>query len=89
MGVGNELNWVSTASVLCNADIIIIGAPGNRAVHHILEDAAESDSAIDFRFLLGGKVDALGIASALDVENTRVGPDMLVITDQKAVGISR
>ena len=89
MGLGNELNWVGTTGVLGNADIIIIGAPGNGTVHHILEDATESDSVIYFRFLLGRKVDAFGIASTLDVENTRVRPDMFVVTNQKAVGISR
>lgn len=89
MGLGNELNWVGTTGVLSNADIVIIGAPGDRTVYHVLEDAAKSDSVVNFRFLLGRKVDAFGIASTLDVENTRVRPDMFIVTDQKTVWISR
>lgn len=37
--------------------------------------------------LFGAEVDALGIASALNVEDTRVGPHVLVVTDEETVRV--
>jgi hypothetical protein len=44
---------------------------------------------VDFRLLLGAKADALGVASSLNVENSSVGPDVLVVADELPRGVSR
>lgn len=41
------------------------------------------------KHLLGGKVDGLGVAPALDVENAIIRPDMLVVADELAFWIGR
>ena len=86
--VRDVLNWVCTASVLRDADIIIIRCAGHGVVDDVLENAAKLDGVENFGLLLRGKVDAFGVASAFDVEDAGVGPDMLVIADQEATGVS-
>lgn len=39
--------------------------------------------------LFGRKVDALGVASTLDVENAMIRPNVLVVSDQLPLRISR
>ena len=89
LSVGDKLNRVGATGVLSDADVVIIRNPGNRAVDDILKDAAKFDGVEDIRLLLRREVDALGITSALNVEDTSVRPDMFVVTDEKTMGISR
>jgi hypothetical protein len=72
VGIRNVLDRVSAAGVLGNADVIVVGHARNRVVHDILEDATETDGIEDLGFLFSGKVDAFGVAAALDVEDTGV-----------------
>ena len=60
-------------------------------VDDVLEDAAKADRVVDLGLLRGGEVDAFRVTSALDVEDTSVGPDVLIITDEQAprVGTER
>lgn len=60
-------------------------------VDDVLEDAAKADRVVDLGLLRGGEVDAFRVTSALDVEDTGVGPDVLVIADEQAsrVGTER
>jgi hypothetical protein len=88
LSVGNILNRVGATSVLSDADVVIIRNSGNRAVDDILKDAAIFDGVENIRLLLRREVDALGITSALNVEDTSVRPHMLVVTDEKTVKIS-
>lgn len=43
----------------------------------------------DFRLLLRVEADALGVATTLDVEDTSVGPDVLVVSDELTRGVRR
>ena len=86
--VGDELDRVSASSVFSDANVIVIGDTVDGVVDDVLENSTETNGSVDLGFLLSGKVDALGVASTLDVEDTLVGPDMLVITDQLAVRVS-
>ena len=70
--VGNKLNRVGTTSVLSDADVVIIRNSGNRAVDDILKDAAIFDGVKNIRLLLCREVDAFGVTSALNVEDTSV-----------------
>ena len=87
--VGNVFDGVGTTCVLGYADVIIVREAGNRIVDDVFKDAAETDGVVNFWFLLCGKVDALGIATTLDVEYTSVRPDMLVITDEETIWVGR
>lgn len=55
---------------------------------HIFEHCSELDGVIDLGFFFWGEADALGVASTLDVEDSLIGPDMLIITDQFSVSDS-
>ena len=44
-------------------------------------------SGEDLRLGLGREVDDLGVAAVLDVEHTIVGPAVLVVTDELALGV--
>jgi hypothetical protein len=44
----------------------------SHVINDVLEDRTETDSVEDLGLLLGRKVDALGVASTLDVEDTGV-----------------
>ena len=70
--VGNELDGVRATSILGDADIIVIGFTRSDVVDDVLEDGTETDGIVDLGLLLGGKVNALGVASTLDVENAVV-----------------
>ena len=85
--VRDELDRVRAARVLRDAHVVVVGHARRRVVHDVLEDAAELDRVEDLGLLLRGEVDALGVAAALDVEDARVGPDVLVVADERAVGV--
>lgn len=87
--VGNVLDGVSAASVLGDADIIVIGSPVARIVDDVLENATVLDSIENVGFLLGRKIDTLCITATFNVENAGVRPHMLVVTNQKSVRIRR
>lgn len=88
LSVGNKLDRIGTSCVLRNADVVVVGNSRNRVINDVLEDTAISDGVKDVGFLFSRKVDTLGIASTLDVENTSVRPNMLVVTDEETVRIS-
>ena len=70
--VGNKVDGVSATGVLGDADIIVVGLARNDVVYDVLEDGTEADSVVDLWLLFGRKVDALGVAATLDVEDTVV-----------------
>ena len=54
---------------------------------HILEESVTTDGVVDVGLVLLGEVDDLGVASALEVEDTVIVPAVLIVTDQAALGI--
>jgi hypothetical protein len=56
---------------------------------HVLHDRSEADRVPDLRLLLLRKVDALRVAAALEVENARVRPAVLVVSYETPLGICR
>jgi hypothetical protein len=87
-GVGNVIYGICTSSVFGDGDVIVIGRPIHRVVDNVLENGSEANGAVDLGLLLGGEVDALGVAATFDVENTSVGPNVLVVADELAIGVS-
>jgi hypothetical protein len=57
---------------------------------HVLEHGPETaGGGVDLGLVLGREPDDLGVAAALEVEDALVGPAVLVVADEPAVGIRR
>lgn len=82
LGVLNVLDWVSTACVLGQGGVVIVDGTGFWVEDNVLENGAEADGVENIWFLLCRKTNALGVAATLNVEDTSVGPAVLVITDE-------
>ena len=58
--------------------------------HHVLEDRAEpAGGRVDLRLGLGRQLDHLGVAAALEVEDARVAPAVLVVADEAPLRVAR
>lgn len=89
LGVLNVLDGVGAASVLGKSGVVVVNLSGYGVEDDVLEDGTELDGAVNIRLLLGGETNALGVATTLDVEDTLVGPAVLVVTDESALGVGR
>lgn len=81
------LDGVGAAGVLCEGRVLVVDLTGDGVEDDVLEDGAEADGVEDVGLLLGGEADALGVAAALDVEDALVGPAVLVVANQGALGV--
>jgi len=82
LGVLDVFDGVGAASVLGEGGVIVVDNTGDRVEDDVLKDGAELDGVVNIGLLLGGETNALGVATALDVEDTSVTPAVLVVTDQ-------
>ena len=89
LSVRDIFNWVCTTGILRDADVLVVGSAVQWIVDDVLEDAAVLDGVENIGFLLSGQVNALGVASTFDVKDTRVRPDMLIVSDEQTVGVGR
>lgn len=89
LSVGDIFNGVCATGILRDADVVVVGSAVQWVVDNVLEDAAVLDGVENVGFLLSGQVDALCVASTFDVEDTRVRPDMLIVSDEQTVGVGR
>lgn len=89
LSVLDVLDGVGAASVLGQSRVIIVNDTSIRIEDDILQNGAKLHRVEDIRLLLGGETDALGVATALDVEDTVVTPAVLVVTNQLPVGVGR
>ena len=87
LGVLDVLDGVGATGVLGEGGVIVVDDTGFGVEDDVLKDGAELDGVENIRLLLGGETDALGVATALNVEDTSVGPAVLVVTDQGALGV--
>src|SRR5215210_6934770 len=55
--------------------------------NHVLEHGPKADGVPDLGFLLGGEVYRLRVAAALEVEDSRIRPAVLVVADQTPLGV--
>jgi hypothetical protein len=88
LGVGNELQRVSASSVLGDANVIKINGT-SVVVNNILNNSAKLNCIVNLGLAFLGKSNALGIATSFNVEDTLIGPNVLVITNEKALRVSR
>ena len=72
LSVGNILNRIRATCVFSDADVFVVGVAGDGVVDDVFENAAKTDGVVDFWFLLSREVDAFGVATSLDVEDTSV-----------------
>lgn len=89
LGVLDILDRVGAARVLCQCVIIVIDHAGCGVEDDVFQDGTKANGAEDVGLLLSRKANALGVASTFDVEDARVAPAVLVITDEGTLGISR
>src|SRR3989344_1231398 len=84
----DQLQRVSRAAVLGQA---VVGVVRYAVLieHHVFQHGAKLDGFPDHRLVLLGQVDALGIATAFDVEHHAHAPAVLVVADQVAAFVSR
>ncbi len=87
MRIRDKLDRVRATCVLRDADIVIVRSSRCRIVDDVLEDAAKPDGVEDLGLLFGREVDGLGVASTFDVEDAGVGPDMLIVTNEKTAWV--
>jgi hypothetical protein len=87
--IGNKLDRVCAACILRDRDIVVVGLAVCYVEDDVLEDGTEADGIVDLRLLFSGEVDALGIAPALDVEDTRIRPHVLVVANQLSSWVRR
>lgn len=85
--IRNVLDRIGAASVFGYGAIIEINATSDFIIDNILKNTSESNCIKDLRFFLTGQVYTLGITAALNVEDSMIGPAMLIITDQVAMNI--
>ena len=88
-GVGYKVYGVSHAGVFGKRFIGEIGNAGSFVNHHVFHNRAVADSSEYFGLFLGGKVYALGVATALYIEYAVVAPAVLVVAYKSAVGVCR
>src|SRR5260370_36801408 len=88
-GVLDEIHGICSAGVFGLAVVVVIGNACVRIERHIFENAAEAQRVPDLRFVFLRELDALGVASALEVEDAVGAPSVLVVADQVARRIGR
>ena len=89
LGVLDELDGVGGAGVLRDGGVGVVHLARFRIVDDVFEHGSEPDRVVDLRLAFGRKVDHLGVAAPLDVEDALVRPAVLVVADQAALGIGR
>jgi len=89
LSIWNVLKRVASSGILSDINVIIVDSlAGGIGELDVLEDSAELDSIEDFWFPFSGEIDGLSVASTFDVEDTIIGPAVLVITEKFSLGIS-
>ncbi|MDT4796953.1 hypothetical protein FQZ97_295490 [compost metagenome] len=84
----HQVQRVGGTGVLGQAVVAVVGQAGFRVQHDVFQHGAELDGFPDHRLVLLGQVDALGIATAFDVEHGAHAPAVLVVADQVAARVS-
>ena len=89
LGVLDIFDGVCASGILCECAVIVVDDPGFGVKDHVLKDAAKADGVEDVGLFLFRQIDALGIASSFDIEDSSVSPAVLVIPNKCPLGICR
>jgi len=90
--IADMLERVADTRVRRQADIVVVDqtlASLILVVTGVLDDRAELDSIENIGLTGTRQAIGLGVATAFDVEDIGVGPDVLVITDEETLGVRR
>ena len=79
--VGDVVDGIGRTGVFGNRVGGVIDPAALLVADDVFQDRAKADGAKNLRLLLWGQVDALGIAAALDVEDSLCAPDVLVVAN--------
>ena len=82
------LHGIGHARVVRDRDVVVVGF-AVLIEHHVFANGAKADSVEDLGLVEGVQALAFCVAATLDVEDTHVGPTVLVVADQQARGIGR
>lgn len=88
-GVGNVLDGIGTAGILCDRAVIVIDFASDGVNNDILKDASKLDGIKNLGLLVSRQVDAFGIAATFDVEDSVVSPAMLIVANEIPMDVSR
>src|SRR5829696_5237358 len=83
------LQWVGDAGVLRQHAVGVVHLARATVHHYVLEHGPKADGIPYLGFLLGTQVYRLRVAAALEVEDPRIGPAVLVVPDQVPLGVGR
>ncbi len=86
--VGDRLQRIGAAGVLGDRVVVQVEASRRRVHDHVLEHRPEGvGRGVDLRLRVGREADDLGVAAALDVEDAVLAPAVLVVADQRPLGV--
>src|SRR2546425_355725 len=89
-GVGDEIERIGRAGIFRLRAVVEIRHAGVRVEHDVFQHRAETlTGGIDLRLGLARQLDALGVAAAFEIEDAVLAPAVLVVADQRALGIGR
>ncbi len=86
LGVVDEFDGVGSSGILgeggvSKVDIVVV------VVDDVFEDGSVVEGVVDIGFGFGAEVDGFGVASAFDVEDSGIGPDVFVVADEFAIWV--
>ncbi len=74
------LDGIGHTRIVRDRDVVIVGL-AVLVEHYVFADGAKANGVEDLGLVERVQALALGIAAALDVKDTHVGPAVLVVTD--------
>lgn len=89
LGIWDILDGIGATCVLSDTNIVVVWDPRLGVVDNVFEDTAKPNGIEDIWLLFRRQVSAFGVTTTFNIENTGVGPDMLIIANQKTIGIGR
>ncbi len=87
LAIRDKFDRIGGPRVFSDAAVVEVGVPRQRIDDHILQHAAEANGIPDWRLADARQADGLGVTAAFDVENAGVGPAVLVVADEPALGV--
>src|SRR5258706_12703145 len=78
----DEIDWVCGPRVFGEAVIGVVRYARFRIQRHVLENGPEAQRVPDLRLFVRRELNALGVASALEVEDAVAAPSVFVVADE-------
>ena len=89
-GIRNEFERIRGTGIFGLRVVVEVADARLGIEHHVFQHGAEAERRrVDLRLGLRRQLDALGVAAAFEIEHALRAPAVLVVADQRAVGIGR